>query len=63
MKEKTKLILEWIAARIKEPTTWHGINILLTAIGVTLEPALMQAIITIGMGVSSLILIITKERE
>jgi hypothetical protein len=46
---------------MKEPTTYHGVNILITAVGVSVRPEIMNAIITLGSAFSGLILIITKE--
>lgn len=63
MEEKTKNILKWVSDRIKEPSTWHGLSILLVSVGVTVRPDLLQAIITLGAGISSIILIFTNESK
>jgi len=54
-------LLRWIAARLREPTTYHGLTVLLTVIGVSIEPEKMQALIMIGSAVSGVILVLTKE--
>ncbi len=61
MKQAYRHLLEWLSERLKEPTTWHGLNILTTAIGVTIKPEIMNAILTLGSAFSGLILILTKE--
>ena len=61
MKQVYRDLLQWLADRMKEPTTWHGLNILTTAVGVSVRPEIMNAIITLGSAFSGLILIITKE--
>lgn len=54
-------ILKWLAQRLKERNTWLGIASLLSAVGVVLEPALKEAIISAGVAVGGLILVITKD--
>ncbi len=61
MKQIYRNFLKWFADRMKEPTTWHGLNILTTAVGVTIRPEIMNAILTLGSAFSGLILILTKE--
>ncbi len=61
MKQIYRNLFEWFLDRMKEPTTWHGLNILTTAIGVTIRPEIMNAILTLGSAFSGLILILTKE--
>jgi|DEB0MinimDraft_3_1074331.scaffolds.fasta_scaffold56193_3 hypothetical protein len=56
-------ILNWALARLKEKSTWAAIfTLAATALGVTLEPALKEAIITAGMAVSSAVLIGISEK-
>ena len=57
------LALAWFAARLREPTTWHGLTVLLTALGVHLSPDSMQAIIGVGAAVAGFILVCTRERS
>jgi hypothetical protein len=54
-------ILKWIAARLKERTTWLGLASLLSAVGVAIAPELQEAIISAGVAVGGLILVVTKE--
>ena len=45
----------FLLARSKEASTWRGITLFLTALGVPLAPALSEAIITAGLGVAGLL--------
>jgi hypothetical protein len=46
---------EYVLARLKEASTWRGFVYLLTALGVTVSPALAEAIIAAGMAVAGVI--------
>lgn len=54
-------IVNWLAQRLKERNTWLGLASLLSAVGVVLEPALSEAIISVGVALGGLILVITKD--
>lgn len=56
-------MLEWLIARLKEPTTYLGITTIITAAGVTLAPELKEAIVTAGVAVGGMIAILLKEKE
>ena len=45
----------YILERMKEPSTWRGLTLLLTALGVPLAPGLSDAIIAAGLGLAGLI--------
>ena len=49
MNPKTK---KYIKARLKEPSTWRGIILLLTAVGVPIAPAMGEAVITVGLALA-----------
>lgn len=53
-------MLNFLLARSKEPSTWRGISLFLTACGVYIDPALYQQITTVGLSVAGLIGIFTK---
>ena len=57
------LILSWLLARLKEPTTYLGITAILSSMGVALDPELAQNIQTTGLGVAGLILFIMREKK
>lgn len=50
----------YILDRAKEPSTWRGFILFLTAIGVPIAPELQVAIVSAGLGISGLIGVITK---
>jgi hypothetical protein len=45
----------FLLARSKEASTWRGITLFLTALGVPLAPQLAEAIVTAGLGVAGLL--------
>ena len=45
----------YILARMKEPSTWRGLTLLLTALGIPLAPGVSDAIIAAGLGLAGLI--------
>jgi len=51
----------YILARAKEPSTWRGLVLLLTAAGVPLAPAMAEAIISAGLAVAGLIGVVTPD--
>ena len=53
--------MDWIKARLKEPTTWTGVVSLLTLAGVTLSPEQTNAIVTAGVAIGGVILAFMKE--
>ena len=53
---------DYFLARAKEPSTWRGVILFLTAIGVPLAPQLQEAIITAGLGIVGLVGIITADK-
>ena len=53
--------MNWLLARLREPSTWRGLVWLLTALGVSLSPDAWAHITTIGMAAAGLIGAITRE--
>lgn len=49
--------------RLKEPSTWRGIIMLLTAAGVPILPLQAETIITIGITVSGLVGVFTSDKK
>lgn len=45
----------YILERLKEPSTWRGITLLLTALGIPLAPGMADLIISAGLAVAGLI--------
>jgi hypothetical protein len=54
---------DYFLARAKEPSTWRGAILFLTAIGVPIAPAMTEAIVTAGLGLAGLIGMITSDRR
>lgn len=42
----------YLAERLKEPSTWRGLILLVTACGVPIAPQMGEAIITIGLALA-----------
>jgi hypothetical protein len=53
----------YFLSRAKEPSTWRGAILFLTAIGVPIAPQLQEAIITAGLGLAGLIGVLTPDRR
>ena len=56
-------LLKWIAARLKEPSTYVGLATIATAAGIFLSPELWLGIGTAGAAIVGLIQVIKKEIE
>lgn len=54
---------QYILDRAKEPSTWRGAILFLTAIGVPIAPQLAEAIVTAGLGIAGLVGILTPDRR
>jgi hypothetical protein len=51
----------YVLERLKEPSTWRGIVLLLTAIGVPIAPGMADMIISAGLAVTGLIGAVTPD--
>lgn len=58
-----KGMFKYIINRLTERTTWAGLVALGTACGATIEPALSEQIIAVGLAVAGLIGVLTKDRK
>lgn len=45
-------IVNYFLARLKEPSTWRGIVLLISALGVAMKPELAEAIIALGLALA-----------
>ena len=54
--------MTYILDRAKEPSTWRGIILMLTAAGVPIAPELSEAIISIGLALAGLLGILTADK-
>lgn len=55
-------MVNYLLERAKEPSTWRGVVLLLTAIGVPIAPAMAEAIVSAGLAVAGLIGIATPDK-
>jgi hypothetical protein len=52
--------MEWLLARLQEPSTYQGLAVVATAAGVNIAPELQSHIISVGVSVIGLINFIKK---
>lgn len=45
----------YVLERMKEASTWRGLTLLLTAMGIPLAPGVADAVIAVGLAVAGLI--------
>jgi hypothetical protein len=53
-------VIEYLLNRLGESSTWRGIVLLLTALGVTLNPEQVASITGVGLGIVGLINVFRK---
>ena len=51
----------YILERAKEPSTWRGLILVLTAVGIPVAPALSEAIVTLGLGLAGLVGVVSAD--
>ena len=52
----------YLIERMKEPSTWRGLVLLLTAIGIPVQPELTEPIIAAGLAAAGLIGVVTQDK-
>lgn len=52
---------EWIIDRLKERSTWLGLISFVTAIGISVNPAQVEAIVAAGMAAAGLVAAFTRD--
>lgn len=52
---------DYMLARLKEPSTWRGIILVLTAAGVPIDPMMADKVIAVGIALSGLVGIFTAD--
>ena len=52
----------YLLSRAKEPSTWRGLILILTAVGVPIAPALAESIVAVGLAVAGLIGVATPDK-
>jgi uncharacterized membrane protein len=53
----------YLFARIKEPSTWRGAVMFLTAIGIPIAPEIADAVITTGLAIVGLIGVVAPDKK
>lgn len=53
-------MIDWIADRMKERSTWLGLISLAAAVGIALEPDQAEAVIAAGMAAGGLVAAFTR---
>ena len=56
-----KIIIDWVIARMAEPTTWRGLIGLAAAAGVAINPHQSAIILALGMGLAGFINVVIKD--
>lgn len=56
-------MLNWLLARLKEQSTWKGLTLILSAVGIALSPEQMAAIVTAAVSVVGVIEVFRKEKK
>lgn len=54
--------IKWAAQRLSEASTWRGLAMLLTAVGISVKPELMEPIIVAGTGIAGVIGVVTADK-
>lgn len=53
----------YLLSRLQEPSTWRGIVLLATAMGIPIQPELLEPIIATGLAVTGLIGVVTQDSK
>ncbi|MBF0176517.1 MAG: hypothetical protein HQL63_06680 [Magnetococcales bacterium] len=52
--------MKYVMERLQEPSTWRGMIMLATALGIDMRPELVTEIIATGTGLAGLVGMLTK---
>ncbi len=55
--------MNYMLARLAESSTWRGLVMLATALGVKLDPSQMNAIVALGMAVAGAIAVFVPDKK
>jgi hypothetical protein len=53
--------MNWLKARLREPSTWGGLISILTLVGVVLSPEQKEAVIGAGVAIGGLLMVFLPE--
>lgn len=54
--------MPYIIERLKEASTWRGLIMIVTSLGIGIHPDLITPIITIGTGLAGAVGVFTKDK-
>ncbi len=55
--------MQFVVARMREPSTWRGLALFLSSLGIAISPEQWEVIAAFGMGLSGLIGMTTKDAK
>ena len=55
--------MAYIVERLKEPSTWRGLILLLTSLGIGVNPDLVTPIIAAGTGLAGVVGVVTADKK
>jgi hypothetical protein len=53
--------MNWLKARLREPSTWGGLISILTLVGVVLSPEQKEAVVGAGVAIGGLLMVFLPE--
>ena len=54
--------MKYLLDRLSEASTWRGLILVLTSLGLTISPELIVPLIAVGTGLSGLVGVLTKDK-
>lgn len=58
-----KALFKYILDRLGESSTWRGLTVLLTGLGVGIQPEMIDHIVATGLAIAGLIGVFFKDKE
>ena len=55
--------MQRVLKRVSEPSTWRGLILLLSAVGISFSPEMADHIVNVGLGLAGLVGVFTSDRE
>lgn len=52
----------YLINRAKEASTWRGVILILTAVGVPIAPEMTEAIVSVGLALAGLVGVVTPDK-
>jgi hypothetical protein len=54
--------MKYILERLQEPSTWRGLIMIVTSLGVAINPAMVGPLVAAGTGVAGLVGVLTADK-